>query len=121
VVADQRGNPTSALDIADGIIKVATNLVSDSDPTLRGIFHMTGSGEASWAEFAQAIFTASAALDGPSATVRPITTAEYPTPAPRPANSRLDCSLLERRHGVRLPDWHGALQAVLRRLVETHS
>jgi dTDP-4-dehydrorhamnose reductase len=116
VVADQRGNPTSALDIADGIIAVATNLAADQAPARRGIFHMTGSGEANWAEFAEAIFAASAAGGGPSATVRAIATADYPTAAARPANSRLDCTLLETRHGVRLPDWHGAVEAVVARL-----
>lgn len=116
VVADQIGNPTSALDIADGILSVATNLVSDSAPAKRGIFHMTAQGEASWADFAEAIFAASAARGGPSAAVRPITTADYPTPATRPANSRLDCGLIARIHGVTLPDWHGALDTVIARL-----
>jgi dTDP-4-dehydrorhamnose reductase len=117
VVADQRGNPTNALDLADAVLTVAANLAADSAPELRGLFHATGSGEASWAEFAEAIFAASAAQGGRSARVRHITTAEYPTPARRPANSRLDCSRLEQRHGVRLPDWHGSTQAVVARLV----
>ncbi|MET0248613.1 MAG: dTDP-4-dehydrorhamnose reductase [Sphingobium sp.] len=117
VVADQIGNPTSALDIADGILKVATNMVVDSYPEQRGIFHMTAQGEASWAEFAQAIFAASATRGGPSASVRPIGTADYPTPATRPANSRLDCSLIARVHGVTLPDWRGSLDTVVARLV----
>lgn len=116
VVADQRGNPTSALDIADGILMVAANLVASDDPDLRGVFHMTAGGEASWADFAQGIFAASAAQGGPSARVRPITTAEYPTPATRPANSRLDCTRIARIHGVALPDWRGSLDAVVARL-----
>ncbi len=116
VVADQVGNPTSALEIADGILLVATNLVSDSSPALRGTFHMTASGEASWAEFAEGIFAASVARGGPSASVRHITTAEYPTPAARPANSRLDCGLIARVHGVTLPDWRGSLDTVIARL-----
>ena len=116
VVADQIGNPTSALDIADGILSVATNLVSDSAPALRGTFHMTATGEASWADFAQSIFTASAARGGPSASVRRITTADYPTPAIRPANSRLDSGLIARTHGVTLPDWRASLDTVIARL-----
>lgn len=116
VVSDQVGNPTSALAIADGIIKVATNMVSDSSPELRGTFHMTAPGEASWADFAQAIFAASAARGGPSASVRPISTADYPTPATRPANSRLDCSKIAKAHGVTLPDWRTSLDAVMDRL-----
>ena len=117
IVADQRGNPTSALDIADGVFAVASNLVKDSDPAYRGKFHMTASGDASWAEFAEAIFEQSAKLGGPSAAVNAISTADYPTPARRPANSRLDCARLERVHGVSLPQWRESLQEVVRRLV----
>ena len=116
VVADQLGNPTSALDIADGILRVATNLVSDSYPTLRGIFHMTASGEASWADFAEAIFAISAEKGGPTARVKWINTANYPTPATRPANSRLDCGLIAKVHGVALPEWRGPLDSVIARL-----
>lgn len=116
VVGDQFGNPTSALAIADGIIQVATNMVADSSLQLRGIFHMTAPGEASWADFAQAIFAASAARGGPSALVRPIGTADYPTPATRPANSRLDSGKIARVHGVTLPDWRTSLDDVMDRL-----
>jgi dTDP-4-dehydrorhamnose reductase len=119
VVADQHGNPTSALDIADGILTVARNLVQRrDDASLRGIFHMTGAGEASWAEFAQAIFEASVKAGGPSARVRAIAAAEYPTPARRPANSRLDSNRLARVHGVRLPAWQSSINVVVSRLVE---
>lgn len=117
VVADQRGSPTSALDIADGILAVVSNLASRPDRELRGTFHLTGAGEASWAEFAQEIFAASAEAGGPSARVRHIGTADYPTPARRPANSRLDCSKLAQAHGVQLPDWRGSTKQVVRRLV----
>ncbi len=116
VVADQFGNPTSALDIADGILAVVANLAANDDAALRGVFHMTASGEASWADFAEAIFAASETRGGPSAHVKRITTADYPTPANRPANSRLDCSKIARVHGVALPDWRGALEAVVSRL-----
>ena len=117
VVADQHGNPTSALDIASGVIRVLENLASSDDAALRGIFHMTGSGDASWAEFAEAIFAASAAAGGPSARVRPISTSDYPTPAKRPTNSRLDSTKLARVHGVRLPDWRKSTAVVVGRLV----
>jgi dTDP-4-dehydrorhamnose reductase len=116
VVADQRGNPTSALHIAGGILQVMDNLVGNADPALRGIFHMTAGGEASWSDFAEAIFAASAANGGPSAQVRRITTAEFPTPATRPANSRLDCGLIAQTHGVRLPEWRRSLGTVVARL-----
>ncbi|WP_374408342.1 dTDP-4-dehydrorhamnose reductase [Pelagerythrobacter sp.] len=117
VVADQIGNPTSALDIADGVFAVARNLAADSDPALRGVFHMSGAGEASWADFARAVFAASAERGGPSAEVNAITTADYPTPARRPANSRLDCARLAEAHGVALPDWRDSLPPVVERLL----
>ena len=117
VVADQTGNPTSALDLADGILAVAANLAASSDPALRGVFHMSGAGETHWAGFAEAIFAESAACGGPAARVKAITTAEYPTPAARPANSRLDCSRLAAVHKVRLPAWQGSLAQVIDRLI----
>lgn len=119
VVADQLGNPTSALDIAAGILRVAENLAARSDKALRGVFHMTATGEASWADFAEAIFAASQAHGGPFARVRRITTAEYPTPAVRPANSRLDCGLIRDVHGVILPDWRKSADEVVARLVRS--
>jgi dTDP-4-dehydrorhamnose reductase len=78
---------------------------------------MTGSGDASWAEVAEAVFAASTEIGGPSAIVTHIATAEYPTPAKRPSNSRLDSSKIARTHGVRLPDWRSSLQQVVRRLI----
>jgi dTDP-4-dehydrorhamnose reductase len=119
IVADQRGNPTSALDIAGGILRIAEDLTRDSDPARRGIFHMTASGEASWAELAEAVFAASAECGGPTARVRYITTADYPTPAPRPADSRLDSSRLTRTYGVRLPDWRRSTEDVVGRLIRS--
>jgi dTDP-4-dehydrorhamnose reductase len=116
VVSDQVGNPTSALAIADGIIQVATNIVSDAHSALRGVFHMTALDEASWAIFAQAIFAELAERGGPLVSVRPIGTADYPTPAARPANSRLDCGRIARVHGIKLPEWRVALAEVMDRL-----
>lgn len=118
VVGDQRGNPTSALDIAEGILRVASNLIDSADMNLRGVFHMTAAGEASWAEFAEAIFAASGEAGAAAARVRHIRTADYSTAARRPANSRLDCTKLARTHGVRLPDWHSSLKEVVSRLVQ---
>jgi dTDP-4-dehydrorhamnose reductase len=118
VVGDQQGNPTSALDIADGAMTVLENLARDPEPALRGVFHMTARGETTWAAFAEAIFAASAARGGPAAKVTAIPTSEYPTPATRPANSRLDCALLAERHGVILPDWREALPPVVARILD---
>ena len=120
VVADQIGNPTSALDIADGILQIAHNMATNADPALRGVFHMTADGEASWADFAEAIFTCSDAHGGPSARVKRITTADYPTPALRPANSQLDCRRISHAHGVALPNWQQSLETVVARLSAKH-
>lgn len=117
VVDDQWGNPTSALDIAGGLIAVAENMASSDDVRLRGIFHMTAAGATTWAGFAETIFEASAHRGGPMARVRRIATSDYPTAARRPANSRLDCTKLERAHGVRLPDWKSSVNSVVERLV----
>jgi dTDP-4-dehydrorhamnose reductase len=117
VVADQVGNPTSALDIADAVLAVIANLKGGIDPQHRGLFHMTGSGEANWADLAEAVIQVSAEVSGPTANVTPISSADYPTPAKRPANSRLDCSKLESIHGVRLPHWRTSLPEVVRAVV----
>lgn len=118
VVADQFGSPTSAPDLAEAIIAVAKALVArPGDASLRGVFHAAGSGEASWADLAEAVFAASVALGGPSASVKRITTADYPTPARRPANSRLDCSLLAERHGLRLPLWQDSVKTCVAELL----
>ena len=118
VVADQLGNPTSALDIADAVLAMAANLVArPREQALRGLFHMTGSGEASWADFATHIFAISGAHGGPVARVKAIATSDYPSPARRPANSRLDCSRLAQVHGVRLPDWRLSADKIVARLL----
>ena len=119
IVADQLGNPTSALDIADGILAVAENLAAGNEPDYRGIFHMTAEGNASWAEFAEEIFAASEKAGGPSACVKHICSADYPTPARRPLNSRLDCGKLARTYGVRLPHWRTSTQQIVERLVRS--
>lgn len=117
VVADQIGCPTSALDIADALLKVATNLLASDDPELRGVFHMTGTGETTWADFAEEIFRLSRARGGPSAAVDRIPTSAYPKPAKRPQNSKLDCAKLVRAHGVQLPDWRTSIVEVVDRLL----
>ncbi|TDW34894.1 dTDP-4-dehydrorhamnose reductase [Rhizobium azibense] len=113
VVADQTGCPTSALDIAEAILAIASRLVTDPAPSLRGIFHLTGSGEASWADFAEEIFAELHKSGGKSIRVERITTADYPTPAKRPANSRLSADKLASIYGIRLPDWKQSLRIVM--------
>ncbi|WP_113888934.1 dTDP-4-dehydrorhamnose reductase [Roseiarcus fermentans] len=117
VVADQRGNPTSALDLAAGLLAVAARAREDASPTLRGVFHMTNAGKASWADLAEAIFSEAAKRGRRATRVRRITTADYPTAARRPANSRLDCGKLRRAYGLALPDWRPSLAACCARLL----
>ena len=114
VVADQIGAPSYAPDIAAVVAQVARNLVADASAQRCGLFHMTGGGETSWAGFAREIFRLSAQTGGPSAQVREIATSDYPTPAKRPANSRLDCGKLAAIHGARMPDWRDALERCMR-------
>ncbi|MFA6968653.1 dTDP-4-dehydrorhamnose reductase [Bosea sp. (in: a-proteobacteria)] len=118
VVADQIGSPTSALDIADAVLAVARNLVArPDDNALRGVFHMAAQGDASWAEVAQAVFSDAEAAGRKPVQVKRIATSDYPTPARRPANSRLDGAKLASIHGVALPHWRGSLATCVARLL----
>jgi dTDP-4-dehydrorhamnose reductase len=118
VVADQHGSPTSALDIAVALVSIAKRLVADPDPNLRGVFHLSASGEANWADFAEEIFRNLKKRNGRRVLVRRIGTADYPTPARRPANSRLDAGKLRDRFGIAVPDWRPSTAAVVYRLIE---
>ncbi|WP_062011509.1 dTDP-4-dehydrorhamnose reductase [Aureimonas sp. AU4] len=115
VVADQHGTPTYAPDIAEGIVAVARGLRTGT-PTARGTFHMVAEGETTWAGFAEEIFARSAERGGPSARVEPIATSDYPTPAKRPANSRLDTTRFAESFGHRLPDWRSGVVRCLEAL-----
>jgi dTDP-4-dehydrorhamnose reductase len=74
-----------------------------------GIFHATGSGWTTWHGLAVAVFEEASRYDGPHPIVDAIATADWPTPARRPPDSRLDCSRLEAAFGVRLPQWRPSL------------
>jgi dTDP-4-dehydrorhamnose reductase len=107
VVADQVGCPTNADDLALAIIAVADRL----QPTrLGGIYHAAGSGETSWHGFATEIFTNAGPLGWPAPVVDAIATADWPTPARRPADSRLDCQRLFAVFGHKMPDWRESLR-----------
>jgi dTDP-4-dehydrorhamnose reductase len=119
VVSDQHGSPTYAPDIALAIIRIAQRLVEKPDAYhLRGLYHLCGSGETNWAAFASEIFARTAGARDHETTVIPIATADYPTPARRPANSRLNTGKLARVHQIRLPDWRISLSTCLTRLGE---
>jgi dTDP-4-dehydrorhamnose reductase len=116
VIADQHGNPTFAPHLADAILTIAARLGDDNGEAAWGTYHAAASGETTWAGFAAAIVAAGARLAVPQVPVIPITTADYPLPAKRPANSRLDCSKLARTFGVRLPSWQQGVQECIARL-----
>lgn len=116
VVDDQRGSPTSAADLAHALMTIAVRLVEDADaPT--GTFHFSNAGAVSWAGFASEIFRQSALRGGPSAAVTPITTADYPTPARRPANSLLSHDAIRAAYGIEPRDWQAALSDILDDLI----
>lgn len=112
VVDDQFGNPTSALDIADALFRIAPGL------TAGGTYHLCGSGDVSWCGLARHVFAVSKALGGPAPVVKAITTADYPTPARRPANSRMSMDAFEQRFGFRLPDWRMSVPDTVSRLLK---
>jgi len=112
VVADQRGCPSSTDDIAAAVAAVATRLMDEAEaPT--GVYHFVNAGEASWAELAREIFALSAARGGPGAEVRSIATADYPTPARRPANSVLATAKITRDFGVQPRPWRKAVGEII--------
>jgi dTDP-4-dehydrorhamnose reductase len=117
VVADQFGAPTSALDIAEAVLRVAEAM--RADPGKRGVYHFAAAGgPVSWADFAEEIFRQSAARGGPAARVKRIATSDYPTPAKRPAWSLLDCGKFRQGFQWTPPDWHDGVATVMDRLAE---
>ena len=105
VVADQHGNPTSAYAVARELRAILRR------PNLRGTFHVTCEGEATWAEFAEEIFR----LAGKDQRIEPCTTEEFPRPAPRPRNSRLDKMGLRLANLPPMPHWKDALAEFMKR------
>lgn len=101
----------------DVVINAAARVREEASRALHGVFHMTGSGEATWADFAEAIFVEAAARGRGLTRVKRITTADYPTRARRPSNSRLDNEKLRRVYGLELPDWRKSLAACCVRLI----
>jgi dTDP-4-dehydrorhamnose reductase len=123
VVDDQRGSPTYAPHLVAAILELARQLSArkgdkGTNEGPWGVYHAAGSGTTTWRELAQEVFRCSAAHGGPTAEVAPIRSADYPTPAQRPANSQLDCAKLERTFGVRLPAWQEGVAECVERLVK---
>ena len=119
VVADQVTCPTAAADIATAIAAIAGRLVQPAVPAdALGTFHYCGAPATSWHGFAEAIVDRAAARGRPRPPVTAIPASDYPVPAPRPANSVLDCGKLARVHRIGQPDWRAALDDVLAVLVD---
>lgn len=116
VVDDQVGSPTSAADLADALVTIAVRMAGNSElPS--GTVHFSNTGAITWAAFARAIFAQSALRGGPSAEVVGITTADYPTPARRPANSLLGHEAIEAAYGIIPRPWIHALGDILDELI----
>ncbi|HSF64873.1 MAG TPA: dTDP-4-dehydrorhamnose reductase [Paracoccaceae bacterium] len=109
VVADQIGGPTPAAAIADALLTCARAMTTG---TPGGTHHFSGAPDTSWADFARAIM----ARAGLSCAIEDIPSSAYPTPARRPANSRMDCTALQSAFGIARPDWQAGLDDILRDL-----
>ena len=107
IVDDQIGGPTAASDIADALLTMARAFHAGKG--VSGVYHFAGRPAVSWRQFAETIFDAA----GLSVDVTPIPTSDYPTPAQRPLNSRLDCARIAADYGVEQPDWRINLKQVI--------
>jgi len=109
IVADQIGGPTSARSIARACLKLAESLHAGGPS---GVYHFSGGPDVSWADFAREIF----AQAGLATDVKDIPSSDFPTPAKRPGNSRLECSTIKCDHDIDRPDWRADLKDVLQEL-----
>lgn len=116
VVADQHGNPTSALDLADAILPVARRLTGGDRTGLGQTYHLANSGTASWFDLAVAVQDELTRIGAKAAKVIPISTADWPTPAARPVCSLLDTIKFTQDFGHTMPDWRASLAAIVKRL-----
>jgi len=122
VVADQKGCPTAAADLADAILAIIGRLrqerwgLADS-----GIYHVAGSGWTTWHGLAEAIFAEAARAGRHTPAIEAIATEDWPTAARRPPDSRLDCGRLDARFGLRLPDWHSSLARTVAAIISAGS
>jgi len=117
VVDDQRGRPTYALDLADALLDIGALVSTVGAADAPRILHLANSGEATWHEFAAAIFDLAHRAGRKTPVLKAITTKDYPTPATRPADARLDCAEAERLLGRSLRPWRAALDDWARRVL----
>jgi dTDP-4-dehydrorhamnose reductase len=115
VVADQRGNPSSALDIAAAVLRAAVAMGKGGG---YGTYHLAGSGTTSWADFARHVFSSSRARGGPWAEVRDIKAAEFPMQAPRPLNTQLSTTKFASTFGWTMPYWPQSLDETVGRIFQ---
>ena len=118
VVDDQIGSPTYAPHLAAALVEMARFIVAQRETVPWGIYHLANAGWASWCDVARHTMTSAKDAGLPNVSVEAITTAEFPTPAPRPANSRLDCSKAESNFGIVLADWKSGIATCVARLAE---
>ena len=117
VVADQYGCPTYAADLAGAILTISGRIDEGLD-RLWGTYHYCGRGRTSWHGFAEKIFELARQYDSLAVkNVTPITTSEYSTPAKRPTNSVLDCSLLTKIFDINPPPWHESLAHAVKKIL----
>jgi dTDP-4-dehydrorhamnose reductase len=116
VVADQRGCPTAAADIAAALLVIAGHI--ERGEAKWGTYHFAGADAVSWHGFAEAIFDLAAPQLAVRPQVEPITTDQYPTPARRPMNSVLDCRKIEEAFGIRPPPWRVGLANAVREVLD---
>jgi len=116
VVDDQHGNPTSALDLADGLLHLIERWRQSPGAGEGQTYHLAGSGSTSWCGFARRIMDECRNRGLPFAEVRPIATADWPTAAPRPANSVLSSEKFARDFGFVMPDWRNSLGEIVGRI-----
>jgi dTDP-4-dehydrorhamnose reductase len=120
VVADQVGTPTAAKSIAAALVTISERVVNARRAGLEGswgTYHFTDVGETTWYGFAKHIFSHLEGCDLRIPRLKPIATEEYPTPARRPVNSRLDCSLIERTFGIRRTRWQQGVERAIDELL----
>lgn len=127
IVGDQHGGPTSAADLAAAILVIIQSAeerakgapLASAFGDLSGVYHCAGTGEATWAELAVAVRDDLRQRGYQPPEIIPILTSEYPTPAVRPMNSRLNCDRLAATFGIRLPHWSASLGDALGKLAAT--
>ncbi len=119
IVADQFGCPTWSRDLATAIARLAGFLASNRNRAEWGAYHFCGAGRTNWFEFTKAIVEQGRKYETLKVReIHPITTSEYPVPAPRPGNSVLDCGKIARTFGIEPPPWRNSLEQMMRELMQ---